>query len=91
MVTLRAPPKHHLRGLRGGDGVEEGVGKILRTKRRGFLRTGAETSSSRGVGAGTKPRSGGWDQGRPLGGLHPLCKVGADLGRNSPNEFKPES
>ena len=45
----RAPPQHHLRGVQGGDGVEEGVGKILRTKRRGFLHTGAETTSSRGV------------------------------------------
>ena len=62
-------PQHHLRGLRRGDGVEEGVGKILRTKHQGFLHTGAETTSNRGVGAGTKQRSGGQDRGRPLGGL----------------------
>ena len=51
----RAPPQHHLRGLRGGDGVKEGVGKILRTKRRGFLCTVAETASRTGPRAGTKP------------------------------------
>ena len=62
-------PQHHLRGLRGGDGVEERVGRILRTKCQGFLRTGAEATSNRGVRGGTKPRSGGWDWGRPLGGL----------------------
>ena len=42
----RASPQHHLRGLHGGDGVEEGVGKNLRTKYWGFLRTGAETTST---------------------------------------------
>ena len=87
----RAPPQDHLRGLQGGDGVEEGVGKILWTKRQGFLRTGAETTSSRGVKAGTKTRSGGRDWGRPLGDLLSLPNLGADLGRISPKGFKPGS
>ena len=85
----RAPPQHHLRKLQGGDGIEEGEGKTLRTKHRGFLRTGAETAPKRRPGAGTKQRSGGLDQGRALGGLLPLRKDGADLGRNSRKGFKP--
>ena len=84
-------PQHHLQGIQEGDGIEEGVGKILRTKSQGFLRTGAETASRTGPGAGTEPRIGGRDQGQALGGLPLLRKDGADLCRNSPKEFKPGS
>ena len=88
---LPPPPQYHLQGLRGGDGIEEGVGKILKTKRQGFLRTGAESSSRRGAKTGTEPRSGGRDQGWALGDLLCLRKDWADLGRNSPKGFKPGS
>ena len=84
-------PQHHLRGLPGGDGTEEGVGKTSLAKRWGFLRAGAETASWRGPGAGTEPRTGGWNQGWALGDLLLLRKDRADLGRNSPKGFKPGS
>ena len=87
----RACPQHHLKGLQGGNGIEEGVCNTLRTKHQGFLCTGAEKASGRGPGAGTEPRTGGWDQGRVFGGLLPLRKNGAVLGRNSPKGFKPGS
>ena len=57
----RAPPQHHLQSLRGADGIEEGVGKTPRAKRRGFLQTGAETVSRTGPGAGMELRTGGRD------------------------------
>ena len=85
------PPQHHLRGLKGGDGIEEGVGKTPQAKHQGFLRTGAETASRTGLGAGTEPRTGGGDRKRALGGQPLLPKYGADLGRNSPKGFKPGS
>ena len=84
-------PQHHLRGLRGGDPIEEGICKILPPNQWAFLRTGAELSSSRGVRAGTKLRSGGRDQGLSLGGLLPLRKIGVDLGKNFLKGFKPGS
>ena len=69
-TTFRAAtsPHHHLQGQRGADDLEGGVDKILLASLRGFRRTGAETASRTGPGAGTEPRTGDPGQGRALGG-----------------------
>ena len=77
----RTPPQHHLQGLRGGDGIEERVSKLLKQNVEGscvkeqnqLLGEDLEQEPNQEQEAGSKDGD------------------GADLGRNFMKVFKPGS